>query len=167
MDEFFVNWVSQMTYCNWFPSVVELKIFNFFLRTTWPILFKFGIKHLWDKEIQHCKFQDSCIQGITGLQKWPILKMVIEYRMLKNLLLFCCGMKDKYTFRGEVNVVYQNNKYSYFISIFREIIKLCIKFIDFIALLQYFRHEGGWSLPYFRCSGPLGLGFRLQNMLWW
>jgi hypothetical protein len=44
-----------------------LNIFNFFLITTIPILFKFGMKHLWDKGNKNCKFQDSCSPGALGV----------------------------------------------------------------------------------------------------
>jgi hypothetical protein len=38
-----------------------LNIFNFFLITTAPILFKYGMMHLWDKGVINCEFQVSHI----------------------------------------------------------------------------------------------------------
>lgn len=44
----------------------QLNIF-YFLKTTWPILFKSGVKHLWVLENFSFKFQESCTQGTLGL----------------------------------------------------------------------------------------------------
>ena len=46
-----------------------LNIFNFLLITSSPILFKFGMKHLWDKGHINCKFQISCPPGALGRGK--------------------------------------------------------------------------------------------------
>jgi hypothetical protein len=49
-------------------ACIQFSIFNFFLITTAPILFKFGVKHLWGKGGGgvNGKFKDSCPPPMDG-----------------------------------------------------------------------------------------------------
>lgn len=56
-------------------------IFNF-LKTTWPILFKCGMMHLWSKRNINCKLHDSC----SAWGPWGRAKIAKFDHFFKNLL---------------------------------------------------------------------------------
>lgn len=58
--------ITQVIFCNWFsPVFLRRTITNFFifLKTTWPIIFKLRMVHLFCSWSINCTFQNSCLIG--------------------------------------------------------------------------------------------------------
>ena len=86
-------------HCHWSLSVVvrrplTIYIFNFFLKTTWPIVTIFGLKHIQDKRNINCEIYDLSSPGAS----WAGPNMEKKnHKIFKNLLLYSyiCGRKTK------------------------------------------------------------------------
>jgi hypothetical protein len=75
-----------------------MVIINSFLITTFPVLSKFGMRHLWYKVDINCKFhlQGVLNAGSKTAKKRPIFVLSIHVVFLKKHLLECYHIETEY-----------------------------------------------------------------------